>query len=126
MLFSAYQLNRTPPMLANALASLPLDRAAATPLFRQLYDGIKQAILGGRLGPGIQLPATRDLAQLYGISRQTVLNAYEQLTAEGYLAGTVGRGTFVSASLPQPGTAAVASKAPTHPLSSRGLHFIAP
>ncbi|SFD02082.1 MocR-like pyridoxine biosynthesis transcription factor PdxR [Massilia yuzhufengensis] len=81
-------------------ASAPLDRAAATPLFRQLYARLKDAILHGQLAPGARLPATRELAQLLGVSRQTVLAAYDQLTAEGYLRGGVGQGTFVDVALP--------------------------
>ena len=79
---------------------LPLDRAAAAPLFRQLYAHIKDAILRGVLAPGAQLPPTRTLCAALGVSRQSVLNAYEQLSAEGYLDGTVGKGTFVSTRLP--------------------------
>ncbi|MES2129857.1 MAG: PLP-dependent aminotransferase family protein [Pseudomonadota bacterium] len=100
------------------LASLPLDRAAATPLFRQLYGQIKQAILRGELVPGMQLPPTRVFGERLGLSRQTILNAYEQLMAEGYLSGTVGRGTFISAQLQAPPPAP--SRAPMRPLSARG------
>jgi GntR family transcriptional regulator/MocR family aminotransferase len=82
------------------LAAIPLDRHAATPLFRQLYLRLKEAILAGDVGAQARLPATRELGRLLGVSRQTVLAAYEQLMAEGYLQGAVGKGTFVSASLP--------------------------
>ncbi|MGH8856076.1 MAG: PLP-dependent aminotransferase family protein, partial [Telluria sp.] len=81
-------------------AAAPLDRAAAAPLFRQLYGRLKDAILHGRLAPGARLPATRELARQLKVSRQTVLAAYEQLAAEGYLRGGVGQGTFVDAALP--------------------------
>ena len=85
---------------ADMVASLVLDRSAAAPLFRQLYAGIRTAILDGRLLPGAQLPPTRDFSELLGVSRQTVLNAYAQLAAEGYLDGAVGRGTYISSQLP--------------------------
>ena len=75
------------------IAAAPLERAVATPLFRQLYARLKDAILHGRLAPGTRLPATRELARQLQVSRQTVLAAYEQLTAEGYLRGGVGQGT---------------------------------
>jgi GntR family transcriptional regulator/MocR family aminotransferase len=87
-------------MPAYDLFAAPLDRDAATPLFRQLYAHLKDAILAGALPPGAQLPPTRELCRLLAISRQTVLAAYDQLMAEGYLSGTVGRGTFVAHSLP--------------------------
>jgi GntR family transcriptional regulator/MocR family aminotransferase len=82
------------------LAAMPLDRRSGTPLFRQLYLQLKEAILAGGVKAGARLPATRELGRLLKVSRQTVLSAYEQLTAEGYLEGAVGKGTFVSASLP--------------------------
>ncbi len=84
------------------LTSLQLMRNADTPLFRQLYVAIKQAILSGALPAGMQLPPSREFCQHLAISRQTVLNAYELLLAEGYLSGTVGKGTYVNVDLPQP------------------------
>ena len=106
------------------IAAAPLERAATTPLFRQLYARLKEAILHGRLAPGTRLPATRELARQLQVSRQTVLAAYEQLTAEGYLRGGVGQGTFVDASLPAarpaPDSAGAAPGMP-RPLPARGL-----
>ena len=83
------------------LLTLPLDTAATTPMFRQLYDGLRRSILNRTLAPGVRLPATRSLAGELGVSRNTVLNAYEQLLAEGYLEGKVGSGTFVPRTLPE-------------------------
>ena len=82
------------------IASTPLDRACDVPLFRQLYARLKEAILQGALAPGARLPATRELCRQLGVSRQTVLAAYDQLTSEGYLRGGVGQGTFVDEALP--------------------------
>lgn len=119
--------------MTQLLASLCLDRTVATPLFRQLYAEIKQAILTGAINPGMQLPPTRDFCNMLGISRQTVLNAYAQLMAEGYLTGAIGRGTFISEHLPIPATnmrsdtAAVPTFAARakllRPLSERGMRF---
>ncbi len=107
------------------LSALPLDRSAAEPLFRQLYTQAKQAILRGTLAPGMQLPPTRELCRLLGVSRQTVLNAYEQLSAEGYLSGTVGRGTFISDQLPLAARTVQPAAAPglLRPLSARGQAY---
>ncbi|MCS0581119.1 PLP-dependent aminotransferase family protein [Massilia pinisoli] len=103
------------------LAAVTLERDSATPLFRQLYVHLKTAILDGRIGAGVRLPATRTLCGLLRVSRQTVLAAYEQLMAEGYLTGTVGKGTFVSASLPAGACARADAVAPmVRPLSARG------
>ncbi len=117
--------------LAHSLTTLRLDPTSHTPMFRQLYDAIKQMTLTGTLGPGVQLPPTRELSQLLGISRQTVLNAYTQLMAEGYLSGTVGKGTFISESLPvvsRKHTTASKTKPQklVRPLSARGQHFVGP
>ncbi|WP_233575574.1 PLP-dependent aminotransferase family protein [Noviherbaspirillum saxi] len=96
-------------------------------MFRQLYLAIKQAILAGTLGPGVQLPPTRELSTMFGVSRQTILNAYSQLLAEGYLSGVVGKGTFVSSSLP---IANALNSGKPHqlirPLSARGERFTGP
>src|SRR4051794_20688544 len=70
------------------------------PLHRQLYEGLRDLVLDGRIEPGAQLPATRVLAHELGVSRMTVVQVFEQLKAEGYLTGKVGAGTFVSRSLP--------------------------
>jgi GntR family transcriptional regulator/MocR family aminotransferase len=81
-------------------AHLPLRRHSGVPLYRQIYDGFRQAILGGLLRAGQRIPSTRALAAELEVSRFPVLAAYEQLLHEGYLAGRIGAGTFVSATLP--------------------------
>ena len=79
---------------------LPIDRSIGTPIFRQIYDGLRRAILDGRLRPGQRIPSTRSLAADLGVSRLPVLNAYEQLLHEGYLVGRTGSGTFVTGNIP--------------------------
>ena len=78
---------------------LPL-REAGIPAYRWLYHSLRAEILEGRLRPGARLPGTRDLADQYGLSRGTIVYAFEQLKSEGYLEGSVGSGTYVSAILP--------------------------
>src|SRR5919106_10409 len=78
-----------------------LDPARSLPLFRQLYGGIRDAVLGGRLSAGAQLPPSRALAAELGISRNTVTLAYDQLVAEGYLRGRPRSGMQVAATLPR-------------------------
>ena len=68
------------------LPSIALDQTSALPLYRQLYNALREAILTGQLKAGARLPATRALANAFGISRNTVMNAYAQLLAEAYLA----------------------------------------
>jgi GntR family transcriptional regulator/MocR family aminotransferase len=84
-------------------STLPLNLRhppAGTPLYRWLYDELRSAILAGHLRPGARIPATRDLADQYGLSRPTIVTAFEQLRSEGYVEGRIGSGTFVSATLP--------------------------
>src|SRR5438477_4804245 len=79
--------------------SLPAPRSG-TPLYHWFYEELRSAILEGRLKPGARLPATRDLARQYGLSRATVVTAFEQLKSEGYVQGKVGAGTYVTQVLP--------------------------
>ena len=67
------------------------------PRFRQLYRAIREAIRSGALPRGARAPSTRALATDLGLSRTTVLLAYEQLAAEGYLSGRHGSGSYVRA-----------------------------
>ncbi len=76
---------------------LALDRSSAEPLRRQLAGELRDAIRRGRLRTGVRLPASRALAAELGVSRGVVTDAYEQLTAEGWLAARRGAGTVVAA-----------------------------
>jgi GntR family transcriptional regulator/MocR family aminotransferase len=83
--------------------SLPLNLPAppsGMPLYRWFYDELRSAILEGGIVPGARLPATRDLAREYKLSRATVVASFEQLQSEGYVEGKVGAGTYVSQVLP--------------------------
>ena len=71
-----------------------LDRRQG--LSRQLYQALRQRVLDGRLGSGTRLPATRDMAAALAVSRNSVVRAYDQLYAEGYIESRVGDGTYVS------------------------------
>src|SRR5882762_3220960 len=75
--------------------------ASGVPLYRWLYEQLRQAILDGRLKLGARLPATRDLAEAYRLSRSTIVTAFEQLRSEGYVEGRTGSGTYVSAVIPE-------------------------
>ena len=66
------------------------------PLFRQVYRGLRKAILDGSFRPGQKLPSTRAMAEQVGVSRTVALMAYEQLLAEGFATGRAGSGTYVS------------------------------
>ena len=79
-----------------------VERDNATPIFRQVYLQVRAAILSRTLAPGTRLPSTRALAARLRVARASVVSAYEQLLAEGYLDGRVGSGTYISADLPEP------------------------
>lgn len=79
----------------------PFRPTPDTPLYQQLYTHLRTAILSGELKHGLKLPSTRALADELHVSRNTVLNAYQQLLAEGYLEGHPGSGTFVAQVLPE-------------------------
>jgi GntR family transcriptional regulator/MocR family aminotransferase len=83
-----------------ATLHLDVDRASSVPIHRQIYDGVRRAVLDGLLRPGQRVPSTRALAVELDVSRLPVLTAYDQLLHEGYLGGRSGSGTFVSAALP--------------------------
>jgi len=80
--------------------TLPLDARSGATLQRQVYDGLRAAILAGRLRPGTRLPSTRSLAADLAVARNTVTAAFGQLVAEGYAEARVGAGTVVARALP--------------------------
>lgn len=81
---------------------LELDGCGA--VYAQLVRALKSSILAGRLGAGTRLPATRALAADLGLSRSSVLDAYDQLRAEGLVEGRVGSGTYVTELMLDAGT----------------------
>ncbi len=80
--------------------ALSLDYQSLTPLYRQVYDELRGAILTGRLSPGERVPSSRSLSRSLSVSRTTVTQGYEQLLSEGYLETRSGSGTFVCVQLP--------------------------
>src|SRR5919206_5223105 len=78
------------------LPPIQLDEHSEVPIYRQLYERIRSAIVSGALPDGERLPATRELAGLLGLNRTTVSAAYELLIEAGLISGHVGRGSFVT------------------------------
>lgn len=79
-----------------------LDRGRSDSLTEQLAGAFREAIDGGRLAPGARLEPTRALAERAGVNHLTAVRAYRRLAEEGYVTGSVGRGTFVRRVPPQP------------------------
>ena len=73
-----------------------LDRRLATPLFRQVYQRIRDAILDGTLSPGALLPSSRSLAAQLSTARGTIELAYTLLAGEDYILGRTASGTVVN------------------------------
>ena len=76
--------------------TLKIKLESACPLYRQLYDQLRQSILEQKLPAGARLPSTRRLARTLGVSRNTVLNAYDSLVADALIVARKGSGTHVS------------------------------
>lgn len=83
---------------ASIQALLHLERNSGTPLYRQISQGMREAILSGALAEGSRLPTERALAQALHVNRTTIMNAYHELSSEGLIEGHVGRGTLVKRS----------------------------
>jgi len=84
-----------------SLGTITLDRSSQTALHRQLFQELRDKILSHELKPGTRLPSTRVLAQEMSLGRNTVIDAFNQLIAEGYVDSIVGSGTRVTSSLPK-------------------------
>ena len=76
-------------LMLNVSPSLPV------PIYRQLYDQLREAIISLRLMPGELLPSSRELAATLGVSRKTISRCYEELLSQGYITSESGVGTFV-------------------------------
>ncbi|CAM5633445.1 GntR family transcriptional regulator OS=Lysinibacillus sphaericus OX=1421 GN=LS41612_01815 PE=3 SV=1 [Lysinibacillus sphaericus] len=75
---------------------IPINRALDIPLNKQVYRQIREKILNGTLQSGERLASTRKLCSELNVSRNVILEAYEQLVAEGFLVSHRGSGTFVA------------------------------
>jgi GntR family transcriptional regulator/MocR family aminotransferase len=123
------------PKAKSSFDFLFISTAPTPPLRQWLYQQVRSAILDGRLKPGARVPSSRTFAEQYRIARGTVVEAFEQLAAEGYIRSGVGAGTFVSEGLPdallQPEAATlrlhlIKPPAPVAALSKRGESLARP
>lgn len=99
------------------LPPVHLDSQSQTPLYRQLFEQLRDLIHSGHLARGEKLPATRELAGSLGLNRATVAAAYELLESEGMLKGHVGRGTFVEGASEAAGRVDWERAAPAEPVT---------
>jgi GntR family transcriptional regulator/MocR family aminotransferase len=107
------------------LLSVRIDHASPRPVSTQLTTILRDLILSGGFAPGERLPASRTLARDLKLSRTTVIEAFDRLTAEGLIESRVGAGTYVSKALesqrPRAADAAVAPAAGKPPRLSRAM-----
>ena len=80
---------------------LSIDRTSKTPVFLQIAAELTENIRRGIIPAGAQLPGTRTMAEALGLHRKTVIAAYEELLAQGWLETQNSRGTYVSQKLPE-------------------------
>ena len=95
---------RDPP--ANVIAFLKVDPQLPCTLTDQVCVAIRDGIASGALSPGMRMPSTRELAQMTGLARNTILNAYDELRRQGILAARRGSGTVIAAATALAPTAA--------------------
>ncbi len=67
----------------------------------QVNRALRNAILDGRLAPGLRLPSSRALARQLGLRRNAIIAAYEHLSSDGFVETRTGAGTYVAATLPR-------------------------
>lgn len=79
-----------------------IDPSRGVPIYMQIIQALIRDIERGRLTSGTYLPSSRELAKILGVNRKTVVLAYEDLIAQGWLDSASTRGTMVAASLPDP------------------------
>ena len=103
-------------MWASSGVDLHLDRTGPR-LRASLEDQLREAVRSGRLAPGLRLPSSRSLAADLGVARNTVVNVYGQLVAEGWLVARQGSVTRVAGRVP------AAEAAPAHGGVPRRLRY---
>jgi GntR family transcriptional regulator/MocR family aminotransferase len=105
------------------LSLITVNPSLGVPLYRQIYTGLRDAITDGRLAANTKLPSTRDLVTIWGVSRNTLRNAFDQLIAEGYLEAIVGHGTFTTQQESRPTTTAILPQERERPISQIGRYL---
>jgi GntR family transcriptional regulator / MocR family aminotransferase len=78
-----------------------IQKDCETPIYLQIANSIIQEMKKGRIGPGIKLPGTRQMSELLHVHRKTLVRAYEELDAQGWIEMHPSRGTFTSKELPE-------------------------
>src|SRR5215475_6430423 len=80
---------------------IDIDKECYTPVYLQIANSIIREIKKGRIGPGIKLPGTRMMSETLQVHRKTLVRAYEELDAQGWIEMHPSKGTFTSKELPE-------------------------
>jgi GntR family transcriptional regulator / MocR family aminotransferase len=83
--------------IKGTIVNLGLDKNSVVPIYRQISEGLREAVTHGRIAAGSKLPSTRIFAKELGVSRNTVLQVFDTLINEGLLTSHVGDGTYIAA-----------------------------
>src|SRR5687767_10597267 len=82
----------------------------STPIYLQIANAVMREMKRGRIGPGIKLPGTRQMSEILEVHRKTLVRAYEELDAQGWIEMRPSRGTFTSNEIPEINPRRFASK----------------
>ena len=84
------------------LLDIGIERNSDISIGRQIYLSLRAAIMAGQMPAGVRLPSTREAARLWGVSRGSVVEAFEILFSEGYTTGISGSGTYIAVNISNP------------------------
>jgi GntR family transcriptional regulator/MocR family aminotransferase len=80
---------------------IQIQKDCDTPVYLQIANSVIQEMRKGRVGPGIKLPGTRQMAEILEVHRKTIVRSYEELDAQGLIEMHPSKGTFTSKELPE-------------------------
>src|SRR5436190_6828096 len=80
---------------------IQIQKDCDTPVYLQIANSVIQEMRKGRVGPGIKLPGTRQMAEILEVHRKTIVRSYEELDAQGWIEMHPSKGTFTSKALPE-------------------------
>src|SRR5882672_4666145 len=80
---------------------IEIDKECDVPIYLQIANSIIREMKKGRIGPGIKLPGTRQMSEILEVHRKTLVRAYEELDAQGWIEMLPSKGTFTSKTLPE-------------------------
>ncbi|MEO9967225.1 MAG: PLP-dependent aminotransferase family protein [Reichenbachiella sp.] len=80
---------------------ITIDKSDNRPVYLQISDGIITEVMKGRIMKGLKMPGSRKLSELLGLNRKTVIQAYDELMAQGWLEIQPTKGTFIKKTLPE-------------------------